>query len=133
MHSKRSVSSVYVGEERHSPVDAVDALGVVPAGIAGALVDVDFAVLPGRALPANALVAVDEVPTLPSVLARVRGTLVDLGFAHVPRVARVADALEGVLPVDALAIPARGRLAVVDVRLARHACGFECYVWECSA
>lgn len=109
----------------HSPVDAIDALGVVPTRITGALVDVDFTVLPGRSLLANALVAVDEVPAFPSVLARVRRTLIDLCFAHVPGVPRMADALEGVLPVDAFAVPARRGLAIVDVRFARRTCGFE--------
>lgn len=104
------------------PIDAVDAARLILARIRVALVDVDLAVDAGRALRTTALVAVDQVLARATELARRTGALVDLRAAQRTRVARMAGAGERVLAVDALAVVARRRFAIVDVDLAARAC-----------
>lgn len=99
-------------------VDAVDALGAVSAWVRHTLVDVHLAVGTGRASPAPALVPVNQVLARTAVLAWCGRALVQLVLAQQPRVARMAGARERVLAVDALAMLARIRQAVIDIVLA---------------
>lgn len=86
------------------PVNPINTSGIVPARIAVALIDVDFAIRSRCSRLTNALITIDQILADTTKLAGITFALVNLRVTQMACITRMAHANERVLAVNTFAM-----------------------------